>query len=109
MYTEWEIGEDRQRPELRVSMADVQKAVGQGKEAPEGKRVQILDARASVQFTGEFMRPPGDNRILHCSPRCCIFLFILLAFGEFFHARGRKVLERPSRGYITSRWVESAT
>lgn len=46
VYTEWDIPPERERPELIASAADVRAALD------GGDRVQLLDARAAVQFNG---------------------------------------------------------
>lgn len=46
IYTQWEIGAEKERPEIWTSRVHVRAALENG-------QAQILDARAEVQYTGK--------------------------------------------------------
>lgn len=53
VYTNWGIPVERERPELVACAGDIRRALEKRDGREQGASVQLLDARAAEQFTGE--------------------------------------------------------
>lgn len=65
VYTEWDLPKERERPELVVSASDVRGALDKqhrGSGTDGGRGIQLLDARASVQYTGQCVTSSSCER-----------------------------------------------